>query len=745
MKLLVSSTNMLWARGLSPVLLFAVAILLILAPAQSQAQFLPGVVPNGQTQQDADLTPEQKLDQLRALLDDPDIQTALGQTPAEQSETAGMSASGFFEERLDRLRAFGQQMQAGVMALPTEYWEMSQIMALELQDGYGVALVFNFLLFLAVGVLVEWLYWRVVRVPCQRISQANAVNWRERLMLVFQRLVLDVGGVVFFGLGSIGMFLALEWAPITSLVVQSALFTALVLRCIHAVLSFVVSPRRERLRMVQLETPAAVSIYRLVMVVSFVGLYAFTGVDVMEHMGFFQTSSLVLIILCGLLVGAVLLAGVWVHERPIRNVLEQKAGRTGGLATLWAVAASAYIITAMAFWAGGLLAMVIVMILLPTAYLLDILLRQAVYTLITDWKGSVAANDTIDIGPEQENPFIPVVMRVIRLSMLAIAGVTMDEVLQLNLLTGDSWLAASVDTLLDIVVALVVADLIWQLSRIWINKKLEAEGGELNLAGQADEGGGVGGTRLQTLLPLFRRTIQITLIIVTVLIVLSDMGVNIGPILAGAGIVGIAIGFGAQTLVRDIVSGIFFLVDDAFRIGEYIEMGELRGKVEGISIRSLRLRHHKGAIHTIPFGELTHITNYSRDWVLMRLEFHMPFDTDMARVKKIVKKVGLEMMDDETHGRHFLMAPKSQGVRRMEEFNMVMAVKFMTVPGEQWVIRREVYHRLLAAFEANGIKLATREVKVAVPEDASLTEEQRAAVTEQVQAELPAPTGTAPA
>ena len=92
------------------------------------------------------------------------------------------------------------------------------------------------------------------------------------------------------------------------------------------------------------------------------------------------------------------------------------------------------------------------------------------------------------------------------------------------------------------------------------------------------------------------------------------VGVQIAPLVAGAGVVGLAIGFGAQTLVKDIISGMFFLLDDAFRVGEYIESGSIRGTVEHISIRSLRLRHHRGALHTIPFGSLDTITNYSRDW-----------------------------------------------------------------------------------------------------------------------------------
>ena len=100
---------------------------------------------------------------------------------------------------------------------------------------------------------------------------------------------------------------------------------------------------------------------------------------------------------------------------------------------------------------------------------------------------------------------------------------------------------------------------------------------------------------------------------------LAAMGLQIGPLLAGAGVVGIAVGFGAQTLVRDILSGVFFLLDDAFRVGEQIESGDIRGTVESFSLRSVKLRHLNGQLHTVPFGDLKAITNYSRDWVVETL------------------------------------------------------------------------------------------------------------------------------
>ena len=185
------------------------------------------------------------------------------------------------------------------------------------------------------------------------------------------------------------------------------------------------------------------------------------------------------------------------------------------------------------------------------------------------------------------------------------------------------------------------------------------------------DGGGVGGTRLGTVLPLFKKFLFITLIVMLTLILLSSLGVNIGPLIAGAGILGIAIGFGAQTLVKDIVSGLFFLLDDAFRVGEYVNIGDTKGTVEKISVRSLRLRHHNGPLHTVPFGEITTLTNWSRDWAIMKFEIRVPFETDVDMVRRIIKKVGIAMLDDPELGPLFLEPLKSQGVTSVTLSNVI--------------------------------------------------------------------------
>jgi small-conductance mechanosensitive channel len=128
----------------------------------------------------------------------------------------------------------------------------------------------------------------------------------------------------------------------------------------------------------------------------------------------------------------------------------------------------------------------------------------------------------------------------------------------------------------------------------------------------------------------------------------------------------------------------------------------------------MQLRHHLGALHTIPFGEIKQLTNHSRDWAMMKLELRLTYDTDVDRVRKIIKKLGAELLEHPEVGERFLQPLKSQGVLRMDDSAMIVRVKFMTRPGDQFVIRKLVFARIRELFESEGIKFAHREVTVRV-------------------------------
>lgn len=283
------------------------------------------------------------------------------------------------------------------------------------------------------------------------------------------------------------------------------------------------------------------------------------------------------------------------------------------------------------------------------------------------------------------------------------------------------------NTLQKIFILLLSCLILWEVMRARIDHNIKDEDKEDVQAESSSQQDwkhemGSGGSRRDTLLLLLRKFIMVVILSVVCLLLLASMGINIGPLLAGAGVIGLAVGFGAQTLVKDIIAGIFFLMDDAFRVGDYIEIGTNRGMVAHLSVRSLRLRHPRGMLITIPFGAIASVKNFTRDYVIMKLDFRVRYDTNVDKVRKIIKKINKEVQKDEELSRGLLDKIKSQGVREMDDSAMIMRVKFVCVPGEQFVVRREVYRRIQEAFKKNGIEFAHRNVTVYFPPESNSSE-----------------------
>jgi small-conductance mechanosensitive channel len=213
-------------------------------------------------------------------------------------------------------------------------------------------------------------------------------------------------------------------------------------------------------------------------------------------------------------------------------------------------------------------------------------------------------------------------------------------------------------------------------------------------------------------LPLMRVFILITIALLAGLIALSNLGVNTTSLIAGASIFGLAISFGSQSLVRDIVSGIFFMADDAFRIGEYIDTGRLKGTVEGMSIRSLRLRHQNGQVHVIPFGQIQHVTNFSRDWTTVKFNLRLAHETDFEQVRKAVKQIGIEMMGDAELGAELIAPLKLQGVTDIDPNALVVRLKFTARPVQPTFVYRAALKRIHKVFREKGIEFSNPTVYV---------------------------------
>jgi len=314
-------------------------------------------------------------------------------------------------------------------------------------------------------------------------------------------------------------------------------------------------------------------------------------------------------------------------------------------------------------------------------------------------------------GPEPYRLRDVLIIRGARAAIIALAAGWLAVVWQLNtdgLGDRDPQITAVFYGLLKGVVVLLIADLVWQLAKNWIDRTLavSTDAAALPPADAARR------ARFRTLLPILRNGLAVMVAVMTVLIVLAQLGVQIAPLIAGAGIFGVALGFGSQTLVKDVISGVFYMLDDAFRVGEYIQAKNYKGTVEGFSLRSVRLRHHRGPVFTVPFGELGAVENMSRDWVIDKFRISVGYNTDVEKARKLTKKIGADLMEDPELGPMFIQPLKMKGVEEFGDYGIVLSFGMTTVPGMQTYIRRKAHVRIREAFRANGIEFAQPMVNV---------------------------------
>ncbi|PPR79976.1 MAG: Moderate conductance mechanosensitive channel YbiO [Alphaproteobacteria bacterium MarineAlpha2_Bin1] len=213
------------------------------------------------------------------------------------------------------------------------------------------------------------------------------------------------------------------------------------------------------------------------------------------------------------------------------------------------------------------------------------------------------------------------------------------------------------------------------------------------------------GNRIRTLLPLARNAILILIIITSTIIILSEIGVNIAPLLAGAGIIGLAIGFGAQTLVKDIITGAFIVFENTLAIGDVIEVANHSGVVEGMTIRTIKLRDLKGRIHTIPFSSVDTIVNMTRDYSYVVSEIGVSYREDTDEVINIIKNVFDSLRNDETFKLNIIDELEVMGLERFDDSAVIIKIRIKTKPGLQWSINREFNRRIKYAFDKNSIEI----------------------------------------
>jgi small-conductance mechanosensitive channel len=337
---------------------------------------------------------------------------------------------------------------------------------------------------------------------------------------------------------------------------------------------------------------------------------------------------------------------------------------------------------------------------------LGILFVLVVFDSLTERVWHDAALETTSAGVPDDRLVARTCHRLIKALALLLAAIAVAALWVDAVGMADAGAAAALRSVSGAAAVLFVAYLGWQLAKLAMEHHLRPPAASA-LPGEGDEAEIAPATRLQTALPFLRAALAIAIAVLAVLVILSRLGVDTAPLIAGAGVFGLAISFGSQSLVRDIISGLFYMWDDAFRVGEYIDTGRLRGTVEGMSIRSVKLRHHNGPLHTIPYGQLGAVSNLSRDWVILKFNLRLERGSDIELVRKTVKQIGIQMQDDPEIAAEVLQPLKLQGIVEFADTALVVRLKFTARPVKPSWIQREYLKRIYRVFPEKGIAFAT--------------------------------------
>jgi small-conductance mechanosensitive channel len=690
-------------------------------------------------------------EQVRRLLINELKLQAKQETPVEAKPE---SIAGFIRKMknlIALLQARIEFLRSGSTAAPQEVFGVFTLLGVGERGTKSVAsVILSVSAVLAAGLLIEWLFIFFTAAVRRRITSAVPSGWIAKIGTLSTRALLDFAVIVIFIIAALAIFFLLLERTAGQRVLLATYLTAVVFMQVPYVVSrFFLAPRVPTMRFLPFNNETALYLHRWLIALTAVGSFGYLTFGLIRLAGSSELDHLWAVTMVDLITAAMIAWMILQKRKAVAAAFSRGLPETGlrfRIAQKWYHFAILGVVLLLIFSILNRIFGIaseqgsLTLLMVPLYFMLDWILRlilEAAFGIVKQpQEQSVLAEATSD-GPEDdieiETGRPPAgeaskdksapgerldlermkgpLRSALRLALAALMFFWILDIWNVDLPIGKE----VVGTLMEILLIVLICYVAWGLINAAIMRRMRAEMPEAEEDDEKEEGG-AGGSRIATLLHLLRKFMLVVIIVMASLIVLSALGVHIGPLIAGAGVFGLAIGFGAQTLVKDIISGVFFLMDDAFRVGDYLEVSGTKGSVEHISLRSLRLRNPRGQVYFIPFGDMKTVTNLSRDYVIMKLDFRVRYDVDVEKIRKIIKKkVYQKITEDPELGPKLLEPIKSQGVREMDDSAMIMRVKYKTKPGDQFAIRKEVYRLMQEAFKAEGIEFAHRNVTVYMP------------------------------
>ncbi len=559
------------------------------------------------------------------------------------------------------------------------------------------------------GAAAFWLAWLVLWRTRHPLGSNHRASILERLPLALARLLLELVPVAAFAAAAYGAFSLVDPPRTETRIVALALINAVaIVTAVRAVARVLLAPRLEGLRLFPLTTRTARHLSRWVRLLVNTAIVGFIVTETAFALGLPAALRDGLLALVGLIVVAMLIYLVIRYRRPVRRIIRGETGMRPlammrrQLGNVWHVLAVIYIVALYVIWAldveGGFTFMVV-------ATLLSLLIVAGARLLTLGLAHYLQAV----LGP-QEQPAYPElnrcmaryspIMQTVLSALIAVLAVL--GILAAWGVPSFDWMDSDtggnlISALITIALVLVSGVVVWEMINILVEKRLDRAASEGVPVEQRQ--------RVQTLLPLLRNATLVVLLVVGTLMVLSEIGINIAPLLAGAGVVGLAIGFGAQTLVHDVITGLFMLFENTIAVGDVVQVGSHGGLVEGLTIRTVRLRDLSGNVHTVPFSQVTSVMNMTRDYSYYLFDIGVAYREDTDQVIEVVQAISAEMIQEEPYKSEILEPIEILGVDSFQNSAVVIKARIKTRPIKQWMVGREFNRRMKKRFDALGIEI----------------------------------------
>jgi small-conductance mechanosensitive channel len=569
----------------------------------------------------------------------------------------------------------------------------------------------NLALILSAGYAALFVLQLGLRKPRRLITEKTRDQWWVRLGMLLLTGLLDlipIAGFAAAGYLSLGL---VNPAEPTRLVALAWINAILLLRLVQFAGSLGFCADTPHLRLWRLDDESAHYAEIWIRRLARVGVYGYFLIQSAQLLGLPGYAFSALLRLLGLLMTALLLVLILQNRAGVAAWIRGPRGTTGTLnrlrshlAAIWYIPAVVYLFVLYGIWAlgltngfatllrGTLLSLLALGIGLLLLRLLDRIFQRGL-SLPEDLRSRFPGLQA------RSNRYLPALQLAIRILVYISVGLGL---LQAWGLGGFTWVVegpgrALASTAGSVVLIVVVALAIWELTSLSI---------ETYLAGQDTEGARrVRSARSRTLLSVARTAVAVLVSVIATLLVLSQIGINIAPLLATAGVLGLAVGFGSQKLVQDLITGFFILLEDVFAVGDVIKVGDRAGLVEAVSIRNVRLRDLSGTVHTLPFSTITTISNLTKDFSYFVFDIGVAYREDVDQVIEVIQTVGAQMREDDYFG--LLITDKIEvfGLDRFDDSAVVVKGRIQTLPIKQWEVGREFNRRIKQRFDALDIEI----------------------------------------